>query len=855
MIVKKVSRSKTKHKASSIRALADYIRDPQGQNPDEKVLYANGRGFLCDSHAAQREEMVALAAESVRSQNPVNHYILSWREGEQPSPEQVEEAVSLFLEELGWKEHQAIYGLHKDTDNIHLHLAVNRVHPETLKVVEINRGFDIELAHMAIARIEHAQGWQREQNGRYQVLENGELARDHYDPEAPRRPSQTKQDMENRTGEKSAHRIAIEDGAAILREAQSWGELHEALAARGMRYERTGSGATVFVGDVGVKASDVDRNASLSKLQQRLGEYQPAEAPRMAARAPEPIRPGLRGWEDYITARRAHYAEKHAAKAEQDQRQAQERKALQVQQKAQRSALMPGDWTGKGAALNAMRSVVAAEQAAEKAALKERHQREREQLRQRFRPYPDLESWQRMQGRPGLADQWRHRASEPQGIEGEGDAWPSPRDIRAYRAEVVGRQVHYTRQDEVGSVSFVDRGRRIDIHDWRNRDSTLAALQLSAQKWGSFTVTGNDEYKAMCATLAAEHGFQIRNPELQARIQQERARLAEARAAALKSEPLKQFERYADAVGAERYRVTSVRRTAEGRRQTFVLDKRSSGFTSAEVAQRLPEMQRLQRRGEDLYYTPLSAQKHHVLVDGLSPAQLARFLQDGYQPAVVLESRPGQYQAVITVPKLGTAHDSAVGKRLSEVLNQAYGEAMRSGIQPHPAPSYENREPREDGIGHEVRLVQAERRECAKSLALSRQLDVEQSASRVPELQAPALEAKRGSAIDAYQRHYRDVVKRQSGPLDLSRVDSMIAVRMRVTGHAQSAIEGAIRQGAPSIRSTAEQRDWDDYAQRTARYAYSAAADRQVVDLEKYREPWARLEGREVRDRSSDLGR
>lgn len=359
-----------------------------------------------------------------------------------------------------------------------------------------------------------------------------------------------------------------------------------------------------------------------------------------------------------------------------------------------------------------------------------------------------------------------------------------------------------------------------------------------------------------CATLAAEHGFQIRNPELQARIQQERARLAEARAAALKSEPLKQFERYADAVGAERYRVTSVRRASEGRRQTFALDKRSSGFTPAEVAQRLPEMQRLQRRGEDLYYTPLSAQKHHVLVDGLSPAQLARFLQDGYQPAVVLESRPGQYQAVVTVAKLGTVHDPAVGQRLSEVLNREYGEAMRSGaIQPHPAPGYENRESREDGIGHEVRLVQAERRECAKSLALSWQLDAEQSASPVPERQAPVLEAPRGSAIDAYQRHYRDVVKRQSGPLDLSRVDSMIAVRMRVTGHAQSAIEGAICQGAPAIRSTAEQRDWDDYAQRTARYAYSAAGDRQVVDLEKYREPWARLEGREVRDRSSDLGR
>ncbi len=858
MIVKKVSRSRTKHKASSIRALTDYIRDPRNQNPDEKVLYANGRGFLCDSHEAQREEMVALASESVRSKDPVNHYILSWREGEQPSPEQVEAAVSIFLEELGWKEHQAIYGLHKDTDNIHLHLAVNRVHPETLKVVEINRGFDIEMAHMAIARIEHAQGWQREQNGRYHVLENGELGRGPYDPEAPRRPSQQKQDMENRTGEKSAHRVAIEDGAAILRNAQSWAALHAALAAQGMRYERTGSGATVFVGDVGVKASDVDRAASLSKLQQRLGVYRPASQQPLVERAPEPIRPDVPGWEDYITGRRAHYAEKQATKVEQDQRQEKERKLLQVQQQARRRELMPGDWTGNGVALNAMRSVIAAEQAAEKAALKERHQREREQLRQRFRPYPDLESWQRMQGRPGLADQWRHRASEPQGIEGEGDERPMPRDIRAYRAEIVGPQVHYRRRDEVG-VSFVDRGRRIDIHDWRNRDSTVAALQLAAQKWGSFTVTGNAEYQAMCATLAAEHGFQIRNPELQGRIQQERERLAAVRAEALKSEPLKQFERYAAAVGAERYRVSSIRTWENGRRQIFLLDPRE-GLTPAEVAQRMPEIQRLQRRGECLHYTPLSAATHHVLIGDLSRERLDRLLQDGYQPAVVLESSPSTHQALLTVPKLGTAHDPVVGQRLSEVLNREYGDPTRSGaFQPHPALGYENRAPqhrREDGSAPEVRLVQAEPVVCTKALALSRQLDAEQSASKVEERPAPpALEIGSRDVVEVYQRHYRDVVQRQSGPLDLSRVDAMIAVRMRVTGHGQTAIERAIRQGAPAIRPTAERRDWDDYAQRTARYAYSAAADRQVVDLEKYREPWARLEGREVRDRSGELGR
>ena len=867
MIVKKVKNpQKAASKAVRISRLTGYIREPERENSQEKCIHAGARGFITDEPRSQTAEMIALSQEAVRSKDTINHYVLSWREGEQPSPEQVEEAVSIFMEELGVKDHQAIYGLHADTDNLHLHLAINRVHPETLKVVKINNGFDIEAAHKAIARIENAQGWQREQNGRYQVLENGELGREHIDKDKPRQPAQPKRDMENRTGEKSAERIAIEDGAPIIKKAQTWEQLHRELAAKGMRYEKTGSGATLFVGDVGVKASSADRDASLSKLQKRLGAYQPApQRQQVAQREPEPIKPDVPGWKDYITGRKEHYAEKNAAKLAQDKRQEQERKQLSEQQKARRDELMRGNWKGKGEVLNAMRSVIAAEQAAEKAALKEKHQKQREQHRQQFRPYPDLEQWQRMQKSPELAEQWRHRASEPQRIEGDRSEPPTVRDIRAYVPEIVGQQVHYSRKDEAGrggGVSFVDKGKSIDIHDWRNRDSTLAALQLSAQKWGSFTVTGNDEYKAMCAKLAAEHGFKITNPELQESIQQERQRIQQERAQAMKSEQLKQFERYAEAVGAERYRVTSIKMREDGGKQTFILDKKDGitrGFTPQEIEQRTPEMQRLQRRGENLYYTPLSDKKHHILIDDMNREKLERLIKDGYQPAAVLESSPGNYQAIITVPKLGTAHDKDVGNRLSDALNREYGDPKLSGaIHPHRAPGYENRKPkhqREDGSYPEVRLLKAERRECVKALALSSQIDAEYQRQAALKAQQPerskakpALElaAASGSAIDAYQRHYRDVLKRQrGGEVDLSRVDSMIAVRMRVTGHDQAAIEGAIRQCAPATRQKDEGRDWNDYAQRTARYAYSAAGDRQAAELGKYRQQWEKLEGRE----------
>jgi len=100
--------------------------------------------------------------------------------------------------------------------------------------------------------------------------------------------------------------------------------------------------------------------------------------------------------------------------------------------------------------------------------------------------------------------------------------------------------------------------------------------------------------------------------------------------------------------------------------------------------------------------------------------------------------------------------------------------------------------------------------------------------------------------LEPLRHQSQDVLQRQQGgKVDLSRVDAMVAVRMRVTGHSQADIEGALRQSAPTLRDKPEGRDWGDYAQRTARYAFGAAGDRQAVDLVKYRQQWERLEGRE----------
>ena len=291
MIVKKIKSKKcSKSKARQIADLVDYIRQPKGGHGAEKVEHSGSRNFLASRHEGQRLEMIALATESIHSRMPVSHYVFSWRADEQPTAAQVDELVDIFLRELGLAGCQTVYGLHWNTDNYHVHIAVNRMHPVTMKVIDPNNGFDIEAAHKVVALVEHRQGWAPEAHARYAVDERGQVV-----PRPRRRGHkliQAAREVECATGEKSAQRVAHERGHKILATAETWAELHARLAEVGLRFERKGSGAIIFVGDVAVKASSVDKAFSLGKLQKRLGEFVAGDyAETMPAPRPEPVSP------------------------------------------------------------------------------------------------------------------------------------------------------------------------------------------------------------------------------------------------------------------------------------------------------------------------------------------------------------------------------------------------------------------------------------------------------------------------------------------------------------------------------------------------------------------------------------
>jgi hypothetical protein len=115
-------------------------------------------------------EMKAVAAENSRCKDAVMHFVLSWKEGEEPTSEQWQSAVKHAMDSLkdrdgvSMGDHQYMAVAHRDTENFHVHVMANRVHPETY------RANSPEWFHKTLDKacreIEAEQGWQHS-NGLY----------------------------------------------------------------------------------------------------------------------------------------------------------------------------------------------------------------------------------------------------------------------------------------------------------------------------------------------------------------------------------------------------------------------------------------------------------------------------------------------------------------------------------------------------------------------------------------------------------------------------------------------------------------------------------------------------------------
>lgn len=580
MIVKKVKNKSKSSKAARVAGVANYIVAPERENGLEKCVHSEAINFLTDTHFGHVAEMIALSQDAVRSKDPIDHWILSWPPNERPTVNQVREAVEIFLEHCGLKENQAIWGLHDDTENLHVHIAVNRVHPDTLKVIEINGGFQLNAAHQAIAVIEKKQGWQSTKNARYKTDDRGELLIDSKTkrpakdkPLEPPGPAKDK-DKEIQTGEKSALRICQERAAPIIKSAKSWAELHANLEAQGFKFERAGSGSKIYYDDIAVKSSDVDRKATITALQKRLGPYQPpgeinpneyhhhhqntARTPaggiiatpkpnafktaknpahglrtlsqcnlahdktsrsnkssgilfadvsthnresgrlRRPARPAEPIKPDQPAWLEYQAIRaersKSKASELLALRTKHDA----EKAALYTKQRAEREDILSKkNWINKGDLRNALASVLATQQAAEKLALRETHKEQRDALHALYAPLPQYKIWLE---NPRILAPVDAMQKQPERLSKIISGLTHNQDKRGIAYSQNSREL------------FVDQGRNLAIvkHEQQTSQQIAVALVVAQQKFGrDLVLTGPPDFQRKAVEAAVAHDIAV----------------------------------------------------------------------------------------------------------------------------------------------------------------------------------------------------------------------------------------------------------------------------------------------------------------------------------------------------------
>ncbi len=250
--------------------LGAYILDTDHQG--EKVAWARATNCGNDDPGWAVRGILATQARNTRSRSDKSyHLVVSFPEGERPARERLEDIEDRLCAALGFDEHQRVSAVHQNTDNWHLHVAINKVHPTSFRNVTPHR--DHYRLQEACAELEIRHGLTREPH----TLDARQGAEQRQSKARGRAA-----DFEARHGGQSFTAWLQEHARPALLAARDggggWQALHRAAAALDVTVKLRGAGLVIGHREerrLHVKASDVDRGLSMQALTRVFGPFEP----------------------------------------------------------------------------------------------------------------------------------------------------------------------------------------------------------------------------------------------------------------------------------------------------------------------------------------------------------------------------------------------------------------------------------------------------------------------------------------------------------------------------------------------------------------------------------------------------
>lgn len=263
MISRRIS---VKAENDDYRRLSRYIR--AAGHGDEKCLMS----WCAGCWAGDDYELAILEVADTQELNTrttrekTYHLIVSFRPEDEAKlmPETLKEIELVFAKALGFEVHQRHCGIHRNTNNLHMHVAYNMIHPEKLARHEPYR--DYHIRDRVCRELEKRFGLE---------IDNGRSV-ERTEPKL----SPIAATVEAQSGQQSFDGYVKERRGPILEalgQAAGWQQVHTAFARYGMEIRPHGNGLVIKDrnGKHAIKASSLDRSLSMGNLVRRLGAYVP----------------------------------------------------------------------------------------------------------------------------------------------------------------------------------------------------------------------------------------------------------------------------------------------------------------------------------------------------------------------------------------------------------------------------------------------------------------------------------------------------------------------------------------------------------------------------------------------------
>jgi hypothetical protein len=570
--------------SSSFKRLREYLTQERDAETGELVLRGdvvlswNLLGF--DTAAG---EMQGVASLNDRCKDAVCHYELSWPPGERPTRSQWTDSALHTLKALGYEDHQFMIVAHDDKRHFHIHIMLNKVHPETLRAPTRYNNW---LALDAAARLLEAKyGWahtpgmtrwdeESKQAVPISISERNALRYARQQPTGAAAQFEHYQDQESLQSYVRAE-VAPTVSSLLTRRNVTWEHLHFLLSKAHLRLEKGKLGGyTVLAIDhnIRVKASDVFRNNFAGKVNRQttettLGPWRPSSiSPEQIAQ--HTVRTPVRN-SSLREERKAQRRRDRDALMDEYNRYRNRRRAAcktfttdgregrqyildvsRQQTREIRASALP--WPDKKVLLSQATAQSVLEVRAFKLSIQQR--------RQEASP-KDLRSWVADRADEGdaraaaqlrgwrYADQRNQRRLNarleasalhfgPPPEDNEKSDWADLAQQRLasqQKEQALANQIAATRIWKIdrktgdvsytlnGQVSVIDRGRIVTVLN-QDKAAVLFGLEMAIQKYGPrIACTGTVEWKRMVTMCAVKHGIyaQFTDPEMQGALHQE----------------------------------------------------------------------------------------------------------------------------------------------------------------------------------------------------------------------------------------------------------------------------------------------------------------------------------------------